>query len=107
MIVGRASSSWRSRDVMGGMLRGGGEGWKQNTEGRGLVRRAPREKMPTGRRGQRRLPALFLVAFFAPPFLAAAFFAPPFLAELFLVAFFVPPCLAAAFFALPFLAAAF
>src|SRR6187431_3305585 len=97
MVIGRASSTWRSSDVMGGMLRGGDEGRKQNAEGRGLIRRAPREKMPTARRGQRRLPALFLTVFFAPPFLAAPFLAAPFLAELFFAELFLAAFLTAPF----------
>src|SRR5687767_11693732 len=95
MVIGRASSTWRSRDVMGGMLRGGGEGRKQNAEGRGLVRHAPRSKTPTARRAQRRRPALFLAVFFAPfpaaPFRVAPLLAPPFLAAPFLAVFVVPP----------------
>src|SRR4051812_18114020 len=120
MVIGRASSTWRSRDVMSGMLRDGDEGWKQNAEGRGLVRHAPRPGTRCRlRRAQRRRPALFLADFFAPPFLtapflatlflAAPFFAAPFLAELFLAAFFAPPpdFFAEAFLAPPFVAATF
>src|SRR5829696_3790298 len=111
MVIGRASSSWRSSDGMVGMLRVGGGGRKQNAEGRGLVRHAPRSSTISGRWAQRRAPFFaaflappFLAAVLAPPFLAAAFFAPPLAAPLaapLLAAFFAGPFLAAAFFAPP------
>src|SRR5215217_4326396 len=41
MVIGRASSTWRSSDVMVGMLRVGGGRRKQNAEGRGIVSPRP------------------------------------------------------------------
>src|SRR5215204_2402882 len=114
MVIGRASSSWRSSDGMVGMLRVGGGGRKQNAEGRGLVRHAPRSSTISGRWAQRRAPFFaaflappFLVADLAPPFLAAPFFAAPFLAAPFFAADCPPPDFLAAVLAPPFLAAAF
>src|SRR5215207_719161 len=51
MVIGRASSTWRSSDGMVGMLRVGVGGRKQNAEGRGLVRHAPRSSTFSGRCG--------------------------------------------------------
>src|SRR5436190_1348657 len=77
MVIGKASSTWRSRDVIRGMLRDGDEGRKQNAEGRGWSA-TPLGKRCGRRYGQRRLPAAFLADFFAPPpDFAAVLEAPP------------------------------
>src|SRR5215208_2067984 len=51
MVIGRASSTWRSSDGMVGMLRLGRWGRKQNAKGRGQVRHAPRSSTISGRYG--------------------------------------------------------
>src|SRR4051812_45060432 len=110
MVIGRASSTWRSSGGMRGILGVGHEGRKQKGE-RGAAREGHTPFMPTRDacyRCYRRafFAAFFGAAFLAPPFLAAAFFAgaaflaPPFLAG---AAFLAPPFFAgAAFFEAPF-----